>query len=107
MTPTELTPNRTYFFCAFASGSNDVPVIDTYRYIGLVSDVLGGPARGKREYIFQDAEAYYAEQRGELSKSSSATERGLVLVAEEEVDALVQDYDEAIQFLESCRNAST
>jgi hypothetical protein len=106
MNPSELKPHRPYFFCAFALGSNNVPVIETYRYIGLVNDVLGGPSGAKREHIFQDVDAYYAEQSGEISKSASPTERGFVLVAENEVDALVQDYDEAILFMESCKNAS-
>jgi hypothetical protein len=106
MDPRELKLDRTYFFCAYALGSNNVPVIETYRYIGLVNDVLGGSSGGKREHIFQDVDAYYAEQSGEIAKSASPTERGFVLIAENEVDALVQDYEEAILFMESCKNAS-
>jgi hypothetical protein len=107
MALTQLIPNRAYFFCGYYTDTADVPSIETYIYLGTVSEVLGGPPREKREHIFQDAECYFQQQRGELSPTASPEERGLVLIAEDGMDPMVKDYEGLLAFLEGCKSDAT
>ena len=104
MFPSQLTPDRAYFMCGYYSDTSNVPSIETYIYLGTVSEVLGGASGEKREHIFQDAECYFQQQRGELSATASPEERGLVLIAEDEIESLVDDYDDLLTFLQGCRS---
>jgi hypothetical protein len=104
MALSQLTPDRAYFFCGYYSDTSNVPSIETYIYLGTVSEVLGGPPREKREHIFQDAESYFQQQRGELSSTASPEERGLVLIAEDVMEPMVKDYEGLLTFLERCKS---
>jgi hypothetical protein len=99
----ELVRRKAYFFCGYCAEHDPVPSIETYIYLGLATEVLGGSLREKVEHIFQDADLFYQEQRGELSPTSSATDRGLVLIADNLLDPMVQDYDGLISFIERCK----
>ena len=104
MKHSELTPHRAYFFCGYYMDDESVPSIETYIYLGLASEVLGATDRGKREHIFQDAECYYEQQRGEISLTASPADRGLVLIAEEDLlEPMVQDYAGLLKFIEQCK----
>lgn len=99
----ELIPHRAYFFCGYCDETGHVPSIETYIYLGTAEDVLGGFSAAKSEHIFQDADRYYEQQRGELSASASPEERGLVLVAEDTLDGMLEDYDGVVAFIQECK----
>jgi hypothetical protein len=107
MTHTELIRHRPYFFCSYFTDAESVPCIETYIYLGPVNEVLGATERARREHIFQDAECYFQQQRGEIASTASPEDRGLVLIAEEGLlETMVQDYAGLLQFIERCkRNA--
>src|SRR5262245_62924571 len=93
MTPTELVRHRPYFFCGYFTDANSVPSIETYIYLGLASEVLGAADKQKGEHIFQDAECYFQQQRGEIPSTASPVDRGLVLIANDDLlEPMVQDY---------------
>ena len=99
----ELVRHQAYFFCGYCVGAEHVPLIETYVYLGTASEVLGGPAGEKVEHMFQDAECYYQQQRGELSANASPEDRGMVLVANDLIDPMVQDYDGLLAFIAECK----
>jgi len=103
MARTELIPHRPYFFCGYFTDAEPVPSIETYMYLGLASDVLGATNRQKPEHIFQDAECYFQQQRGEISSTASPDERGIVLIAEDLLDPMVKDYAGLLLFIKRCQ----
>jgi hypothetical protein len=103
MTHSDLIPHRPYFFCGYFTDAESVPSIETYIYLGVASEVLGATDRGKREHVFQDAECYFEQQRGEISSTASPADRGLVLIADEDLlEPMVQDYAGLIEFVKRC-----
>jgi hypothetical protein len=103
MSPADLVPHRPYFFCGYFTDAESVPSIETYIYLGLASEVLGSTTQ-KREHIFQDAECYFRQQRGELSSTASPADRGFVLIADEDLlKPMVQDYAGLLEFINRCK----
>ena len=106
MAPGELIPHRAYFFVGYFTDTEPVPSIETYIYLGLASEVLGAADRPKREHIFQDAECYFQQQRGKISSNAAPADRGLVLIAEDDLlEPMVQDYAGLIEFIKRCQDA--
>ena len=104
MANTELIAHRPYFFCCYVTDTESIPSIETYIYLGLATEVLGARNRGKPEHVFQDAECYFQQQRGEISSTASPADRGLVLIGDEGLlETMVKDYAGFMEFIKRCK----